>query len=292
MNRVLMYILYFFFYSASGWLFESIYCSYPVKKWINRGFLTGPLCPIYGAGALTFIICLTPISEKLIYMNLFGNRILFTPVIVALVGMVLSDVVEFLTSYIMEKLFHAHWWDYTGRILNIQGRICFSHTLIWGSASLVFVYFIHPLVESVALKIQMEVIYLALAVIAVIFIIDLINAVHSAMDVRAFMDKFRQINNRIVNASNTVLKSLEDHLDVRIDGIHETTLKSLEKYNQWKDDLTVQFNESFSKLKSENRLMREFPYLSDAAKKQLQSIEELLQELKSRIFEDNNNNKG
>lgn len=288
MKEVSIFIFYFFFYSAIGWFLESVYCSIPAKKWINRGFLTGPMCPIYGTGALTLALLLEPISHKLIYINIFGNRVSVTPLLVFVAGMVLSDIVEFYTSLIMEKLFHAHWWDYSGRFLNIQGRICFSHTLIWGGVSLAFIYLVHPVVESAVAKIPNNIIYLILAVIAVIFTIDLIYAVRSAMDIRAFMDKFRKLNNRIVNASNSVLKNLESHIEIHVEGIHEATLKNVGRFNQWRDDLTVQFNESLTKLKRENRLLRGFPNLSSTAKKQLQSIEELLQELKKRLFDDDN----
>jgi uncharacterized membrane protein len=291
MKVVSIYIFYFFLYSAIGWFFESIYCSVPARKWINRGFLTGPMCPIYGTGALTLALFIEPISRKLIYISIFGSRVCVTPLLVFLAGMVLSDIVEFYTSLIMEKLFHAHWWDYSERFLNIQGRICFSHTLIWGGVSLAFIYLAHPVIKTAVTRIPMQIIYFILAVIAVVFIVDLVHAVHSAMDVKAFMDKFRRLNSRIVNASNTVIKSLESQIEIKVDGIHETTLKSVERFNQWKDDLTVQFNESLSKLKSENRLLKGFPNLSSAAKKQLQSIEELLQELKKRLFDDETANK-
>ena len=130
MKTVIDYVLYFFFYSALGWLVESIYCSVGEKKWINRGFLTGPICPIYGTGAVVLSVCLTPFKDKWY--------------LVFIIGLILADIVEFITSVIMEKLFHARWWDYSDRFLNIQGRICFRHSIYWGIASLAFTYLVHP----------------------------------------------------------------------------------------------------------------------------------------------------
>ena len=141
MDNLIKYILLFFFYSAGGWLLESIYCSIGEKRIINRGFLTGPLCPIYGTAALVMTI--------LIY-NPFKDR----PLIIFLLGIVLCDIVEYLTSYIMEKLFSARWWDYTYEFLNIRGRICLKHTLYWGIISVAFVRVLHPAVENLYAKIN------------------------------------------------------------------------------------------------------------------------------------------
>ena len=153
MDNLIKYILMFFFYSAGGWLLESIYCSIGEKRIINRGFLTGPLCPIYGTAALVMTI--------LIY-NPFKDR----PFIIFLLGIVLCDIVEYITSYIMEKLFSARWWDYTYEFLNIGGRICLKHTLYWGIISVAFVRVLHPAVENLYAKINGDyLIYILIAVL-------------------------------------------------------------------------------------------------------------------------------
>ena len=129
---IVTYVLYFFFYSAVGWLGESIYCSVGARKWVNRGFLKGPMCPIYGTGALAMAITLTPVKNLDIRVPMFGHDVLITPLLVFIAGMVVCDIVEFITSVLMEKLFHARWWDYSNKKFNIQGRICLGHTFYWG----------------------------------------------------------------------------------------------------------------------------------------------------------------
>ena len=128
MISFLRYLLLFFFYSTAGWVVESTYCSIGEKRLVNRGFMTGPMCPIYGTGALVM---------TLFMYNPYKDR----PLIVFLLGMLLCDIVEYFTSVIMETLFHARWWDYTYEFLNIKGRICLKHTLFWGIASVAFVFF-------------------------------------------------------------------------------------------------------------------------------------------------------
>ena len=124
---------------------ESIYCSLAKRKWINRGFLTGPMCPIYGTGAVAFLICLSPIKESCAVPSALK------PILLFIVGIIVADIVEFITSVLMEKLFHARWWDYSDRKFNIQGRICLRNSLYWGIATLVFLYIVHPPVEELSL---------------------------------------------------------------------------------------------------------------------------------------------
>ena len=95
---IVTYVLYFFFYSAVGWLGESIYCSVGARKWVNRGFLKGPMCPIYGTGALAMAITLTPVKNLDIRVPMFGHDVLITPLLVFIAGMVVCDIVEFITS--------------------------------------------------------------------------------------------------------------------------------------------------------------------------------------------------
>ena len=110
------WILYFFIYSFLGWVCECIYCGVPAKKFINRGFLAGPYCPIYGCGALAVIYTLTPFSDNVVI--LFG------------MGVIVTSALEYITSYMMEKLFHTKWWDYSKHPFNIHGRICLKNS-VW-----------------------------------------------------------------------------------------------------------------------------------------------------------------
>lgn len=140
------YFLLFIFYSFAGWIGESTYCSCgefrrarkadPAARFrfINRGFLSGPLVPLYGAGGLILTICLWPLRKHL--------------VLVFLAGVLLLDTLEFFTSLIMEKLFHARWWDYTGKFGNIQGRIDALHSLYWGLGAVLYVVFVYPPVRK------------------------------------------------------------------------------------------------------------------------------------------------
>ncbi len=133
------YFVYFVIYSGMGWLYESVFCTIKNGYWENRGFLYGPVCPIYGVGAalITFIddAILVKGEQEFLWWQIFA---------VAFFG---SIVLEYITSYVLEKLFHAYWWDYSSIPFNIHGRVCLPASMGFGVAGLVVIYGVAPLVR-------------------------------------------------------------------------------------------------------------------------------------------------
>lgn len=125
-------ILLFFCYSFLGWCCECIYCSIPAKKFINRGFLEGPYCPIYGVGALLVIYLLLPYKTH--------------PITLFVIGTLLVTTLEYITSWLMEIMFHTRWWDYSNYRFNIHGRVCLLNAILFGIMVLVVCYGIHPVI--------------------------------------------------------------------------------------------------------------------------------------------------
>lgn len=128
------YIIWLFFYSVVGWVYESTLCSVRAHKFINRGFLNGPYCPIYGCGAVLDLLILGKVQN---------------PVLLFFLGAVVTCSLEYFTSYIMEKLFHARWWDYSKRKFNINGRVCLLGAVVFGAFSVILIKLVHPLVSGV-----------------------------------------------------------------------------------------------------------------------------------------------
>lgn len=283
MDNIIKYTLLFFFYSAGGWLLESIYCSIGEKRIINRGFLTGPLCPIYGTAALVMTI--------LIY-NPFKDR----PLIIFLLGIVLCDIVEYLTSYIMEKLFSARWWDYTYELLNIKGRICLKHTLYWGIISVAFVRVLHPAVENLYAKINGDyLIYILIAVLS-IFTLDVINAVRKALDIRKLQLKLISLQKTVNEFYSGLKASISEPQK-----IYDLMEKSKDKIVEFKyavDDVFYELDKKLAmpvkgsakqKNKTEkdlpNRLFYNNPTFEKLTRKQMQKLKDLINEIKSNIYE-------
>jgi len=123
-------VLYFFFYSFIGWVWETIWCWFVEKRLTYRGFLAGPYCPVYGFGVLTLLYILTPFQSN--------------PIALFLVALLVMTAIEYFVSYILEKLFRTRWWDYSHEKFNINGRISLQSSLFWGFMSVAIVYAIHP----------------------------------------------------------------------------------------------------------------------------------------------------
>jgi uncharacterized membrane protein len=134
------YFVDFVIFSCMGWIYETIFCTVKKKKWENRGFLYGPICPIYGAGAIACEILVDLLNRPQYSFHYTWWQVF----IVAFFG---SIVLEYSTSWLLEKLFHAYWWDYSSMPLNVKGRICFPYSVCFGFAGMLVVYVIVPFME-------------------------------------------------------------------------------------------------------------------------------------------------
>lgn len=280
MENIIKYILLFFFYSAAGWCLETTYCSIGEKRFINRGFLTGPLCPIYGTAALVLII--------LIY-NPFKDNML----VVFLLGIVLCDVVEFFTSLIMEKLFAARWWDYTYELFNLSGRICLKHSLYWGVISIAFVKVIHPAVDNLYSKINGDyLIYILIGVLAV-FTADVINAVIKAADIRKLQLKL----SGLIDTLSSEFISIKETVGEKYDSVQSAIEKQGDKLSEIKlqiEDVVYELDQRLtrkSKKKGKNkksissRFLYNNPFLEKYTRNKLKKLNDLISVIKSNIFE-------
>lgn len=127
-------ILYFFIYAFLGWILETAFCILTTGVFTKRGFLYGPICPIYGFGAILLIE-----SLKNIKANTVGKFF---------VGMIAFTIFEYVVSVVLESLFGLRWWDYTGQPFNFQGRVSLSFSIVWGILGVIFVEKIHPFITK------------------------------------------------------------------------------------------------------------------------------------------------
>jgi uncharacterized membrane protein len=126
--------LTFWVYAFLGWLWETVYLSIRQHRFVYRGFLLGPYCPIYGIAAVIILPLVTPA---------IGN-----PVVVFLTSMALATIIEYLGAVLLERAFHMQWWSYSDRRFNLHGRIAFVPSLVWGLAITLCVYFLVPAITA------------------------------------------------------------------------------------------------------------------------------------------------
>lgn len=130
LNKIQTYILYFFLFAIIGWLMETIYSFLVLGHFTKRGFLYGPLCPIYGYGALILIIFLGKYRKNSLKLFVYSA--------------IIFSIFEYIASYILEVLFHSYWWDYTNDFFNLNGRISIFYSFAWGIIAIIFVGHLYP----------------------------------------------------------------------------------------------------------------------------------------------------
>lgn len=234
----LTWVFYFALYGFLGWLCESVYCSAAARKWINRGFVNGPFCPIYAVGALFIVAVLRPFTRNV--------------VLVFFAGLLFTSLLEYGTSYLMELLFHAKWWDYTGKFCNIHGRVCLKNSILFGLLSVAVMYGIHPAVERLAARLPVG----AIAVFSIAFL--LYFAADFAVTVRSVLR---------VNQNLAKLQQIKEDLAEKLQAASDLPLADLlEQVKGRAEKSAADFRERVQRVRANNRLferrlIRAFPHL-------------------------------
>lgn len=233
------YIMLFFIYSILGWIMEVINGFVRTKKIVNRGFLVGPYCPIYGTG----VILITILLKK--YME---DRI-----ITFIMSMLICGILEYFTSYFMEKFFNARWWDYSNRKMNINGRICLETLIPFGIFSFVILYFINPFFIEILDKLP-EIIEIILAVVfSIILTIDTTISFKIILNLKQVSNLktiSQNVKDNTEEISQKVRKILQDKLK-----LHRRVVKAFPnientiKIKEWLNEKQERFKEIKEKYK-------------------------------------------
>lgn len=178
-EQICRLFLCFALYSFLGWCCECLYCFACDKKWVNRGFLNGPVCPIYGFGATIVVVLLAPFRHRL--------PLLF------LAGMALTSALEYFTSWLMEKLFRTRWWDYSTYPCNIRGRVCLRNSLLFGLLSVVAMELVNPPIARLAGRLQGGWLYAASAGVAALFALDLAATLRAMLELNGKLEQLERL---------------------------------------------------------------------------------------------------
>ena len=199
------WLAFFFIYSFLGWCIESTIVSVSKRKLTNRGFLKGPMLPLYGFGALTIIISTLMVADN--------------AVLVYICGMIAATALEYVTGAAMEAIFNMKYWDYSDKKFNIQGHICLSSSLAWGVFTLLLIRVVHPRISALVEKIPQNVCFGALVVITIVFAIDFASSFHAAMDLRQILESItnlksdaEKLRERFIVLTDSVSETLRDKI--------------------------------------------------------------------------------
>ncbi len=158
LNKICFYFLLFTIYSFVGWVIEVVGKLIEKRRFINRGFLIGPVCSIYGFGCIAMILLLTK------YKN--------CPLLLFFMAILICSVLEYFTSYFMEKIFHVRWWDYTRKRFNLNGRICAETMVPFGLLGCLVIYVVNPAFSKIILEIPANLINIVAFIIFGLYVID------------------------------------------------------------------------------------------------------------------------
>lgn len=217
----------FIIYAFIGWCTEVAYAATEKGIFINRGFLNGPYCPIYGCGVLAVVVALTPIKDNLIILYI-GSFLL-------------TSVLEFITGFVMEKIFHNKWWDYSEKPFNIMGYVCLKFSILWGLACTFIMRVLHPVIYGFIRIIPHILGVILIVVIMTCFAVDLVVTVSTIV----------KFNNRLklMNEIASKLKVISNEIG---ENVYENVMVTLEKKEEFEEnhadflDEIVEKRENFS----------------------------------------------
>lgn len=176
-------VQWFFIYSILGWVVESIYMSFCNKKWTNRGFIHGPICPIYGVGALTVYFILKPFSHNYIILYFCGT--------------ILATTLEYITAIIMQKIFGCIWWDYNDKPFNYKGILCLESSIAWGFYTIFLFAFLHKWANMILGLYSRRTGEVLATILIVYYIADFIISLIGAIDLNEKLKKLSSIIDEI-----------------------------------------------------------------------------------------------
>ena len=183
-------ILYFFVYGFLGWCTEVIFAAFKQHRFVNRGFLNGPICPIYGVGVTLVIACLEAFQSNLLLLYISS--------------VILVTVLEGVTGWAMDKLFHNKWWDYSKLPFNIGGYVCLLFSLIWGVACVFIVYFVHPLIHQVLSLIPHTAGIALIAILGIALLSDIIVTTSAIVKFNQYLERLKHITVELHAISNQI----------------------------------------------------------------------------------------
>lgn len=183
-------ILYFFVYGFLGWCTEVIFAAFKQHRFVNRGFLNGPICPIYGVGVTLVIACLEAFQSNLLLLYISS--------------VILVTLLEGVTGWAMDKLFHNKWWDYSKLPFNIGGYVCLLFSLILGVACVFIVYFVHPLIHQVLSLIPHTAGIALIAILGIALLSDMIVTTSAIVKFNQYLELLKHITDELHAISNQI----------------------------------------------------------------------------------------
>lgn len=237
---------YFFIYAFLGWIAEVVYHALKEGNFANRGFLNGPVCPIYGVGVTAILLILGSWIDK--------------PWLVFLVGFVFCSLIEFIVGWALEKFFHNKWWDYSDKKFNVKGYICLEFSILWGLAVVLVADVLHPLVRTFAGLLGETAGTVVICVLGAITVADIVVSVLQVLKLNRKLSEIDAAAKALRLGSDFIGGKISDAtvvVDKGVDKVKEAASEKLEPLKEKKERLLDTIAAKMPK-----RLLKAFPSLS------------------------------
>ncbi len=246
-----IYFMLFIIYSVLGWVMECTLGFIEKRKFVNRGFLIGPYCPIYGVGVVSVSLLLNRFSENLIILFLLST--------------IICGILEYFTSYIMEKIFKARWWDYSNNKFNINGRICLETLIPFGFISVLVIRFINPWMFGKLYMIPQNILNYIVIGILLFYIIDCCISFNIIL-------KFKNLSKQEKDNTEEITKKVKETAEAAIKKLNLEKEKLIEKINISR--IRLMENEKYTRKKYTNKIKNQQITLVGTFKARIQGIDD------------------
>lgn len=224
---LVQWLAFFFIYGFIGWCYESVYVSIKHKRWVNRGFMRGPLLPLYGSGAILLLFVTIPFRDNLIFMFIAGA-----------IG---ATALEYITGVTMEALFKVRYWDYSNRKFNFQGHICLAATTLWGFFAIIIVKVIHRPIENMVFALPEVLVEVFVMIVSIISAADFALSFKAAWDIRDVLIKLEEVQRE--------MERMQKRLDVILAFAEDRREQVILNTYEHLDELTDSLEERFAHMK-------------------------------------------
>ncbi len=268
----------FIIYAFLGWCSEVAFAAVNKGKFVNRGFLNGPVCPIYGVGMLIVVLCLWNLRDR--------------PLLLFLGSALLTTALEFVTGFVLERFFHDKWWDYSDMPFNIKGYVCLKFTILWGLAASFIIGAIHRFIYMLIEKTPFVLGVILLAVFSAAFIADFIVTLTALVKLPKKLKAMAEAERALRAVSDKIGENISDTTIAakeKGEALAEENKPRLEElkaeYEKKKKELSAMLERNFV----QRRIFKAFPNLKNGRYK---AIFDRISELKLKVTEKGNEKDG
>ena len=241
-------------YSVIGWMIEVSFHAVTLGKVVNRGFLNGPLCPVYGSGVLSVLVVIRHVGSALGYS---GNIETASVWVLFIIGITFSTLVELIAGAALDRIFHARWWNYSAEKFNFRGYICLRFSIIWGLGIAFVLRVVHPGIERITSLIPKRLGWIVLAVVYATFIADIVLTTMSVLKLNRQLAKMQELQHSILRLSDTMSVVIGTGTIRTVKKLEAEEARAMEEYEEKKQEFEGKKQKKFGYRKGQGRNLGE-----------------------------------